>query len=227
MKMASGEQVTTRSNGGTLASGIVELLEEKLWSHPPNVPHVHGKPRDGEEIEAGGKPAIEKHIVELRDSACPEIEADISMSVDFAEGCSRPRARSHELWMGAPFDPSPLLSGGGGGRGKRGGPRPPSREDRFIAAGWGCADSESDDGPGRRGRLRTDPLRQEVERRGDVDRRRVRQGIIGLDQSRPTSQPMTGVRSWGLGVGARRQDWTTWDRIRCRCETSRYCWRVA
>ena len=75
MKLASGEQVKTPEQWQTRRAEIVELLESEVYGRvPANVPGVKWEVRETREIEAGGKPAIQKHIVGVVDnSACPDI----------------------------------------------------------------------------------------------------------------------------------------------------------
>ncbi len=114
---------------------IVELLEREIYGRiPENVPKVRWEVRETRDVQAGGKPAIQKHIVGVVDnSACPEIKVNISMSLMLPKETAGPVPVMMSFgWT--PFEPSPF-----GPRGQGGGPRPPSKEDTLIAAGWGCA----------------------------------------------------------------------------------------
>lgn len=114
---------------------IVELLEREVYGRiAENVPKVRWEVRETREVEAGGKPAIQRHIVGVADnSACPKIEVKISMSLTLPKKSDGPVPVLMSFgWT--PFEPSPF-----GPRAPGGGPRPPSKEDTLIAAGWGCA----------------------------------------------------------------------------------------
>jgi (4-O-methyl)-D-glucuronate---lignin esterase len=114
---------------------IVELLEREVYGRiPENVPKVRWEVRETREVKAGGKPAIQRHIVGVVDKlACPQIEVNISMSLTLPKETKGPVPVLMSFgWT--PFEPSPF-----GPRGPGGGPRPPSKEDTLIAAGWGCA----------------------------------------------------------------------------------------
>jgi hypothetical protein len=113
---------------------IVELLEREVYGRiPENVPKVRWEVRETREVEAGGQPAIQRHIVGVVDnSACPQIEVKISMSLTLPKKTDGPVPVLMSFgWT--PFEPSPF-----GPRGPGGGPRPPSKEDTLITAGWGC-----------------------------------------------------------------------------------------
>jgi hypothetical protein len=141
MMLASGERVTSPEQWWrTRRPEIVELLEREVYGRiPGNVPSVKWEVRETREIEAGGKPAIQKHIIAVVDNAaCPEIKVNISMSLTLPkDAAGRVPVLMSFGWT--PFEPSPFAFGGRGGRGGQGGPRPLSKEDKLIAAGWGCA----------------------------------------------------------------------------------------
>jgi GH35 family endo-1,4-beta-xylanase len=114
---------------------IVELLEREVYGRiPVNVPKVRWEVRETREVQAGGKPAVQRHIVGVVDSSsCPQIEVKISMSLTLPKQTKGPVPVLMSFgWT--PFEPSPFGPGGPGGRS-----RPPSKEDTLIAAGWGCA----------------------------------------------------------------------------------------
>jgi hypothetical protein len=113
---------------------IVELLKREVYGRiPEGVPKVRWEVRETREVEVGGKPAARRHIVGVVDSsACPRIEVKISMSLTLAKEPGGPVPVLMSFgWT--PFEPSPF------GPRAPGGPRPPSKEDMLIAAGWGCA----------------------------------------------------------------------------------------
>jgi hypothetical protein len=141
MKLASGERVTSPEQWWkSRRPEIAELIEREVYGRiPSNVPSVKWEVRETREIKAGGKPAIQKHIIGVVDNrACPEIKVEISMSLTLPKDASG-RVPVLMSFGWTPFEPSPFAFGGRGGRGGQGGPRPPSKEDKLIAAGWGCA----------------------------------------------------------------------------------------
>ena len=138
LKSTSGEHIETNEQWWkTRRPEIVELLEREVYGRiPAGVPAVKWEVRESREIEAGGKTAIQKHLVGVVDnSACPEIKVNISMSLTIPKETNGPVPVLLSFgWT--PFEPSPF---GNGGLGASAGPRPPSREDKLIKAGWGCA----------------------------------------------------------------------------------------
>jgi lysophospholipase L1-like esterase len=138
LKMAGGGQVTSSEQWQIRRAEIVELLEREVYGRvPEHVPGVKWEVRETREIEAGGKPATQTHIIGVVDnSACPEIKVNISMSLTLSKDTKEPVPVLMSFgWT--PFEPSPFNFGGRGQQG--GGPRPPSKQDKLIAAGWGCA----------------------------------------------------------------------------------------
>ena len=76
MKLSSGERVTSPEQWWrTRRPEIVELLEREVYGRiPGNVPRVKWEVRETREIKAGGKPAIQKHLIGVVDNAaCPEM----------------------------------------------------------------------------------------------------------------------------------------------------------
>jgi lysophospholipase L1-like esterase len=139
LKTAAGQTVDTPELWWTKRRPeIVELLESELYGRiPKNVPHIKWEVRQVRDVDAGGKPAIQKELVGVVDnSACPDIQINISMSLTLPKEASGPVPVLISFgWT--PFD---LERGNFGGVGRRGaGPRPPSKQDKLIAAGWGCA----------------------------------------------------------------------------------------
>jgi GH35 family endo-1,4-beta-xylanase/lysophospholipase L1-like esterase len=115
---------------------LVEMLERDVYGRiPENVPKVKWEVRETREIEAGGKPAIQKHIVGVVDNSdCPDIQVNISMSLTLPKEVKGPVPVLMSFgWT--PFEPSPF-----GPRPRvAGAPAPPSKEDLLIKEGWGCA----------------------------------------------------------------------------------------
>ena len=114
------------------------MLESEVYGHiPEHVPDVNWEVRQTREVEAGGKPAIQKQLIGVVDnSACPEIKVNISMSLTLPQDAKGPVPVLISFgWT--PFEMERFQFGGFGPRGN--GPRPPSKRDLLIAAGWGCA----------------------------------------------------------------------------------------
>ena len=110
--------------------------------------------RETREVEAGGKPAIQRHIVGVVDnSGCPEIEVNISMSLTLPKETDGPVPVLMSFgWT--PFEPSPFNFG------RRGGGPCASLEGRPADRGrLGMCDAESFDRAGRRGWLAADTVR--------------------------------------------------------------------
>lgn len=138
LTLAGGDKVTSSQEWwNKRRPEIVELLEREVYGRiPANVPSVKWEVRETVDVEAGGKPAIRKHIVGVVDnSACPEIKVNISMSLTLPRDVDGP-VPVHMSFGWTPFEPNPFNFGN---RGAQTGPRPPSREDKLIKAGWGCA----------------------------------------------------------------------------------------
>ena len=84
LKTATGEKVETPEEWWEKRRPeIVALLESEVYGRiPENVPDVRWEVQQTREVEAGGKPAIQKQLVGVVDnSACPEINVNISMSL--------------------------------------------------------------------------------------------------------------------------------------------------
>ena len=203
MKLASGEQVTTPEQWQTRRAEIVELLESEVYGRvPANVPGVKWEVRETREIEAGGKPAIQKHIVGVVDnSACPDITVNISMSLTLPKDVTEPVPVLMSFgWT--PFEPSPFNFGGRGGRGGAGGPRPPSKEDKLIAAGWGSAilnpTTVQDDSGG----FQRNPFGGNANAEAKPVGAGLTRGIIGLTNLGQPRKPddWGALRAWGWGA---------------------------
>jgi hypothetical protein len=136
LEMNDGRKVTTPEQWWKeRRPEIVAMLERELYGRvPENVPKVQWEVREAREITAGGKPAVQRHIVGIVDnSGCPEIAVKISMSLTLPKEATGPVPVLMSFgWT--PFEPSPF-----GPRARGGGQAPPSREDILIKAGWGCA----------------------------------------------------------------------------------------
>lgn len=199
LETKDGERVTTAEAWwARRRPEIVELLEREVYGRiPDQVPSVKWEVRETREIEAGGKPAIEKHIIGVVDNSdCPSIEVKISMSLTLPKATDGPVPVLMSFgWT--PFEPSPFNFGGRGG-----GPRPPSKTDRLIAAGWGCATlnptTVQDDAGGwqpRRFGPNADPNAKPTGAG-------LTRGIIGLaNHGQPRKPDQWGaLRAWGWGA---------------------------
>jgi hypothetical protein len=114
---------------------LVALLEREVYGRiPEQVPKVKWEVRETRQVEAGGKPAIQRHIVGVVDNSdCPGIAVNISMSLTLPKATDGPVPVLMSFgWT--PFEPSPF-----GVRRRDRGPSPPSKEDMLIKGGWGCA----------------------------------------------------------------------------------------
>ena len=174
---------------------VVELLEREVYGRiPGNAPKVRWEVRETREVEAGGKPAVRRHIVGVVDnSACPEIKVNISLSLTLPKKADGPVPVLMSFGP-TPFDPSPFAP-----RAQNGGPRPPSKEDVLIAAGWGCAmlnpSTVQDDSGGWQPRRGADP---DAKPTGAG----LTRGIIGLTNlGQPRKPDQWGaLRAWGWGA---------------------------
>ena len=199
LETKEGEPVTTPDQWwDERRPEIVELLEREVYGRiPEGVPSVRWEVRESQDVEAGGKPATRTHIVGVVDnSACPEIEVNISMSLTLPKQTDGPVPVLMSFgWT--PFEPSPFGPGRPGG-----GPRPPSKEDLLIEAGWGCAtlnpSTVQDDSGGwqpRRFGPNADP---DAKPTGAG----LTRGIIGLtNHGQPRKPDQWGsLRAWGWGA---------------------------
>lgn len=213
LKSVSGEQITTQEQWQKIRRPeIVELLEREVYGRvPANVPSVKWEVRETREIEAGGIPAIQKHIVGVVDnSACPEITVNISMSLTLPKNVQGqvPVLMSFG-WT--PFEPSPFGNrgrgpgggpGGGGPGGGPGGPRPPSKEDKLIKAGWGCATINPSTVQADAGGFQRSPFGGNADANQEPKGAGLTRGIIGLTNLGQPRKPddWGALRAWGWGA---------------------------
>lgn len=204
MKLAKGDQVTSPEQWWkTRRPEIVELLEREVYGRiPGNVPSVKWEVRETREIKAGGKPAIQKHIIGVVDNrACPEIKVNISMSLTLPkDAAGRVPVLMSFGWT--PFEPSPFAFGGRGGRGGQGGPRPPSKEDKLIAAGWGCATLNPSTVQDDSGGFQRNPFQRNAKADATPVGAGLTRGIIGLTNLGQPRKPddWGALRAWGWGA---------------------------
>ena len=175
---------------------IVELLESELYGRiPANVPSVSWEVRETREVVIGGKSAVQKQLVgNVDNSICPEIEVTIAASLTLPTGVKGAVPVLMSFGRTA-FEPSRF---GGRGSGRRGSePRPPSKRDRLIAAGWGCMmvnpSSVQDDSGGWRARRFGPNADSNAEPTGAG----LTRGIIGLVNRGQSRKP----DDWGASRG--------------------------
>lgn len=139
MRLASGERVATPEQWwNQRRPEIVEAFErEVLGRVPDNAPSVQWEVRETRDVTVGEIDAVEKHVVGVVDnSACPEIEVNISMSLTVPKDAEGP-VPVLMMFGPTPFDPLPPWLRGR--RGRLGGAQGLTRESQLIAAGWGYA----------------------------------------------------------------------------------------
>lgn len=201
LQSQNGEPVTTPEQWRQVRRPeIVELLEREVYGRvPPQVPAVKWEVRETREIQAGGKAAIQKHIVGVVDNAaCPEIKVEISMSLTVPKETNGPVSVLMTFgWT--PFEPSPFR---GGNRGGQTGPRPPSREDKLIAAGWGCATLNPNTVQADAGGFQRSPFGGNANPDAKPTGAGLTRGIIGLtNRGQPRKPDDWGtLRAWGWGA---------------------------
>ena len=204
MKLASGERVTSPEQWWkSRRPEIADLLEREVYGRVPgNVPSVRWEVRETREIKAGGKPAIQKHIIGVVDNAaCPEIKVNISLSLTLPKDAAG-RVPVLMTFGWTPFEPSPFAFAGRGGRGGQAGPRPPSKEDKLIAAGCGCAilnpTTVQDDSGG----FQRNPFRKNADADAKPVGAGLTRGIIGLTNLGQPRKPddWGALRAWGWGA---------------------------
>jgi len=202
LKLQNGKPVTTAEQWKQQRRPeIVELLEREVYGRVPlNTPAVNWEVRETRDLEIGGRPAVQRHIVGVVDnSSCPEIRVKISMSLTLPKETSG-KVPVLMSFGWTPFEPNPFNFGGRGRAG--GGPRPPSKEDKLIAAGWGCAtlnpSTVQDDAGGFQPRTFGPNANPNAEPVGAG----LTRGIIGLvNQGKPRKPDDWGaLRAWAWGA---------------------------
>lgn len=181
---------------------IVELIEKELYGRvPDDVPAVTWEVVETREVVAGGKTAIQQNILgSVDNSIYPEIEVKISMSLTLPKIAAGPVPVLLSFGW-SPFD----LERFNFGRPRRGGdgPRPPSKLDRLIAAGWGSATVnpstiQDDSGGWQPRRFGPNPDGPDAEPTGAG----LTRGIVGLvNRGQPRKPDDWGaLRAWGWGA---------------------------
>ena len=200
LETAAGKQVTTAEQWTvSRRPELVELLEKELYGRiPTNVPQVQWQIVESRDIQAGGRDAIQHKVVGTVDnSICPEIKVAISMSLTLPKETPQPVPVLMSFGWTA-FEPNPFARFQRPGNG----PRPPSKRDALIAAGWGCAtinpnSFQADVGGWQQWTFGRPP---------DPDAKPVgaglTRGIIGLtNRGQPRTPEQWGaLRAWGWGA---------------------------
>ena len=200
LTLNNGDAVTTREQWfQQRRPEIIELLEREVYGRiPPDVPAVTWEVRETREVALRGVPATQTHIVGVVDNtSCPEITVKISMSLTLPKTTNGPVPVLMSFgWT--PFEPSPFNFGGRPGDG----PRPPSKEDKLIAAGWGCATlnptTVQDDNGGFQPRRFGPNPNPNAEPTGAG----LTRGVIGLTNLGQPRKPddWGALRAWGWGA---------------------------
>ncbi len=204
LKLANGELVSSADQWSQQRRPeIIELLEREVYGRiPHNVPAVKWEVRETREITAGGVAATQQHIVGVVDnSACPEIEVQISMSLTLPKDLKTPVPVLISFgWT--PFEPSPFNFGGRGGPRGQSGPRPPSREDKLIKAGWGCAILNPTTVQQDSGGFQRSPFGGNANANQEPTGAGLTRGIIGLTNRGQPRKPddWGALRAWGWGA---------------------------
>ncbi len=202
LRLTTGENVDTPETWWKKRRPeIVALLENEVYGRiPEDVPKVRWEVRQTREVEAGGKPAIQNQLVGVVDNAaCPELRVNISMSLTLPKDAKGPVPVLISFgWT--PFELERFNFGGFGRSGD--GPRPPSKRDELIAAGWGCAtlnpSTVQDDAGGWQPRRFGPGADPNAEPTGAG----LTRGIIGLTNlGQPRKPDQWGaLRAWGWGT---------------------------
>ena len=197
---SAGEPVTTADQWWQVRRPeIVELFEREVYGRvPANVPPIKWEVRETREVEAGGIAAVQRRVVGVVDnSACPEIAVNIELSLTLPKVTNGPVPVLISFGR-TPFEPA-FGNGGGGG-----GPRSPSREDKLIRAGWGCAmlnptTVQADAGGWQRSRFGNQP---DANPNPEPTGAGLTRGIIGLANHGQPRQPddWGALRAWGWGA---------------------------
>jgi GH35 family endo-1,4-beta-xylanase/lysophospholipase L1-like esterase len=204
LKTADGATVDTPEMwSGKRRAEIVELLEREVYGRiPDDVPKVTWEVRQEREVEAGGRKAIQKQLVGVVDnSVYPEIQVNIAMSLTLPKDATRPVPVLMSFgWTPFELEAFNLARR----RSSDEGPRPPSKQDKLIAAGWGCATlnpaTVQDDSGGWQPRRFGPPA--ETNTNAEPTGAGLTRGIIGLiNHGQPRTPDQWGaLRAWGWGA---------------------------
>jgi hypothetical protein len=202
LRTADGETVNTpEAWWSQRRPEIVELLEREVYGRvPDDVPGVKWEIRQTREVDAGGRKAVQQELVGVVDnSACPEIRVNLVLSLTLPKDARRPVPVLISFgWT--PFELESFnLSRRSSGPLE---PRPPSKLDKLIAAGWGCATlnpaTVQDDAGGWQPRRFGPAPDTNTEPTGAG----LTRGIIGLtNHGQPRKPDQWGaLRAWGWGA---------------------------
>lgn len=202
MRLSDGTKVTNAAEWETRRAEIIELLEREVYGRiPQNVPKVTWQVMESRKIKSGDNSAVQSHIIGVVDnSACPEINVRISMSVTLPINATEPVPVLMSFgWT--PFEASPF---GRRDDGRADGPRPPSKQDKLLAAGWGSvilnpSTVQDDSGGFQIRRFGPNPNSNEnAEPKGAG----LTRGIIGLtNRGQPRKPDQWGaLRAWAWGA---------------------------
>lgn len=198
LQSSDGQKIASKEQWlQTRRPEIVELLEREVYGRiPSNVPSVKWEVRETREIQAGGKKAVQKHVVGVVDnSACPEIKVNLSMSLTMPKEIDG-RVPVLMSFGWTPFEPNPFAGRGG----PTGGPRPASREDKLIKAGWGCATINPTTVQADAGGFQRNPFGGNSN--AELVGAGLTRGIIGLTNLGQPRKPddWGALRAWGWGA---------------------------
>jgi hypothetical protein len=200
MKLENGKPVTTpRRWWKKRRPEIVELFEREVFGRiPENVPGVQWELRETRDVKVGEIDAIEKNIIGIVDnSACPEIEVQIAMSLTVPKDAKGP-VPVLMMFGRTPFEPLPAwLRGRAGGAG---GPQGPTRESQLIEAGWGYAKLNPGSVQADAGGFRRNRFGQNTDQ--PPTGAGLTRGIIGLTNLGQPRKPddWGSLRAWGWGA---------------------------
>jgi hypothetical protein len=202
LKLQSGEPVQSAEVWSQQRRPeIVELLEREVYGRiPPDVPGVRWEVVQTREIDAGGRPAVQQQLVGIVDnSACPEIEVRISLSLTLPKEAAEPVPVLMSFgWT--PFEMERFNFGRSGRQSDE--PRPPSKQDLLIAAGWGCATLNPSTVQGDAGGWQPRRFGPGADPNAEPTGAGLTRGIIGLTNLGQPREPdqWGALRAWGWGA---------------------------
>jgi hypothetical protein len=212
LTLADGTKITTAEQWWKQRRPeIVEAFESEIVGRiPKNVPEVKWEVRETKEDKIGEIETIDQHIVGVVDnSACPEIEVNISMSLLLPKNATGP-VPVLMLFGPTSFDPLPpwmAARRNANGQGAPAGPQGPTRESELIEAGWGVAklnpSSVQDDSGGyRQGRGFGPNANANADANQPPRAAGLTRGIIGLCNLGQPRKPddWGSLRAWGWGA---------------------------
>lgn len=202
LQTTTGNKVATAQQWRELRRPeLIRLVEAELYGKiPDDVPDVTWEIVTTREVEVGGRRARQHEVVgKVDDSACPEIQVKLSLSLTLPENVEGPVPVLMSFgWT--PFELERMNLRGVANRGNR--PRPPNKRDELLAAGWGCATlnpaSIQEDSGGWQPRRFGPNAKQNAEPSGAG----LTRGIIGLtNRGQPRRPDQWGaLRAWAWGA---------------------------